>query len=213
MSENLHLLNSNKKILTLFNQDSVFCAFDTETSGQNPKTSAIIEIGAVKFTKDRILEKFSSLVKFPGQLNAFITDLTGITTEMLQTAPSASEVISRFRNFCQDTVLVAHNAQFDLRFVNEESQRLGFLPLKNSAVDTLRLSRLMLPENGCWKQTFLADQFNIDKGQAHRALDDATVCAELFKILIQMPLPPKKKRQVSKKYSQETLSLAEQALC
>lgn len=215
MSENLHLLSSNKKILALFNQGCVFCAFDTETSGQNPNTSGIIEIGAVKFTKDKILEKFSSLVKISEPLNGFITDLTGITDEMLKPAPPPLQVITEFRKFCRDTVLVAHNAQFDLRFVNEESRRLGFLPLSNSAVDTLRLSRLMLPENGCWKQTFLADQFNIDKGHAHRALDDATVCAELFKILIHLPVPPKKKRQISKEYSpysQQARSLAEQAL-
>ena len=60
MNNNLHLIASNKKILSLYEEGAVFCAFDTETSGQNPENSNIIEIGAVKFTKDGILEKFSS---------------------------------------------------------------------------------------------------------------------------------------------------------
>ena len=131
---------------------------------------------------------------------------------MLENAPLAEKIIPEFRNFCKETILVAHNAQFDLRFMNAESQRLGFLPLQNSAVDTLRLSRIMLPENRSWKQTFLADQFSIDKGHAHRAFDDAKVCAEIFKILIKMPVPQKKKRQRLRIYSEQTSSLAVQAL-
>ena len=159
MNNNLHLIASNKKILSLYEEGAVFCAFDTETSGQNPENSNIIEIGAVKFTKDGILEKFSSLIKVQSPLNPFIVGLTGINDQMLENAPLAEKIIPEFRNFCKETILVAHNAQFDLRFMNAESQRLGFLPLQNSAVDTLRLSRIMLPENRSWKQTFLADQF------------------------------------------------------
>ena len=212
MNNNLHLIASNKKILSLYEEGAVFCAFDTETSGQNPENSNIIEIGAVKFTKDGILEKFSSLIKVQSPLNPFIVGLTGINDQMLENAPLAEKIIPEFRNFCKETILVAHNAQFDLRFMNAESQRLGFLPLQNSAVDTLRLSRTMLPENRSWKQTFLADQFSIDKGHAHRAFDDAKVCAEIFKILIKMPVPQKKKRQRLRICSEQTSSLAVQAL-
>ncbi len=194
MSANLHLITSQKKMLSLFNDGSIFCAFDTETSGQNPLTSSIIEIGAVKFNKEGILETFSSLINLQEPLNSFIQNLTGITNDMLFDAPPATKIIPAFRNFCKETILVAHNAQYDLRFTNAESEKLNLLPLANEAIDTLRLSRLVLPDNKSWKQTFLASQFQIDTGHAHRAFDDARVCCELFKILVKMPAPKKTRR-------------------
>lgn len=193
-TQNLHLIASHKKMLSLFEEGSVFCAFDTETSGQNPLTSNVIEIGAVKFTKDKIIDTFSSLINLSEPLDPFIKNLTGINEKMLESAPPAAKVIPEFRDFCKETVLIAHNAQFDLRFINAESERLELFPLSNEAIDTLRLSRLVLPDNESWKQTFLAEQFKIDTGHAHRAFDDAKTCAELFKILVKMPDAKKKRR-------------------
>ncbi len=212
MSANLHLITSQKRMLSLFNDGEVFCAFDTETSGQNPLTSSIIEIGAVKFTKDGILETFSSLINLTEPLNPFIQNLTGITDSMLSGAPPATKVIPEFRNFCKKTILVAHNAQFDIRFANAESEKLNLLPLTNEAIDTLRLSRLVLPDNKSWKQTFLASQFQIDTGHAHRAFDDARVCCELFKILVKMPAKKKSKRKRQTVNSTTAANLAALAL-
>ena len=212
MSANLHLITSQKKMLSLFNDGAVFCAFDTETSGQNPLTSSIIEIGAVKFNKDGILETFSSLINLQEPLNPFIKNLTGITEAMLFDAPLAAKIIPAFRNFCKETILVAHNAQFDLRFTNAESEKLNLLPLANQAIDTLRLSRLVLPDNKSWKQTFLASQFQIDTGHAHRAFDDARVCSELFKILVKMPAKKKARRKKQDEPSATAANLATLAL-
>ncbi len=199
-------------MLSLFNAGEVFCAFDTETSGQNPLTSHIIEIGAVKFNKDGILETFSSLISLNEPLTPFIQNLTGITDNMLFDAPPAAKIIPEFRNFCKETILVAHNAQFDLRFTNAESEKLDLLPLTNEAIDTLRLSRLVLPDNKSWKQTFLAAQFKIDTGHAHRAFDDARVCSELFKILVKMPAKKKSKRKRQTVNSTQAANLAALAL-
>lgn len=213
-NNNLHLTTDYKKLLENFNSGTVFCAVDTETTGVKPETEHIIEIGAIKFTKDRILGTFSSLVNPKTRLNSFVKQLTGITDEMLLSAPDIKQVIPSFRLFCQGTVIVAHNAHFDLRFLNSESERAGLFPLNNIAVDTLRLSRTVLPENHSWKQSALAYQFNIDTGHVHRAFDDAKVCGELFKILVKMPIPKHRKRKRKTEYhdSKAVSSLATQAL-
>ncbi len=131
---------------------------------------------------------------------------------MLFDAPPAAKIIPAFRNFCKETILVAHNAQFDIRFTNAESEKLNLLPLANQAIDTLRLSRLVLPDNKSWKQTFLASQFQIDTGHAHRAFDDARVCSELFKILVKMPAKKKSRKKKLAEPSATAANLATLAL-
>ncbi len=169
---------------TLYSSGAFFTAVDTETTGVKSATDRIIEIGAVKFNKDGITGSFSSLINPHQHLNPFITNLTGICDSDLCDAPDVSKVINDFVDFSKGTVLAAHNAQFDLRFINSELERLSLLPLDNQCIDTLRLSRLILPENKTWKQTSLAAQFSIDTGHAHRAYDDANVCRQIFEILI-----------------------------
>lgn len=216
MTAHLKLITSIKKINSLYDSGAVFCAFDTETTGINPENERLIEIGAVKFTKDGIIETFSSLINPKKTLTPFIKELTGITDEMLLPSPFIETVLPQFRDFCRDSVLVAHNAQFDLRFVNKASQNLNLQVLQNEAIDTLRLSRILLPDNLTWKQPSLAAQFNIDTGNAHRAFDDALVCSKLFQILIKLPVPKKKKRckttPSQNTYSLNAASLATQAL-
>ena len=217
MSFNLKLITNFKRLVSLYQNGARFCAFDTETTGIDPRYCRIIELGAVIFTKDGISDTYSTLVNPEEPIPPQITELTGISDSMVCDAPSALKVIPEFKKFCQDTILVAHNAQFDLRFVNAESQRLELMELSNEAVDTLRLSRIMLPENTTWKQPELAKQFNIDTGHAHRAFDDAKVCSQLFSILVNMKIPPKTKRRrlaaiASKQKNLETSFLASQAL-
>ena len=205
MSFNLKFITNFKRLVSLYQNGARFCAFDTETTGIDPRYCRIIELGAVIFTKDGISDTYSTLVNPEEPIPPQITELTGISDSMVCDAPSALKVIPEFKKFCQDTILVAHNAQFDLRFVNAE------------AGDTLRLSRIMLPENTTWKQPELAKQFNIDTGHAHRAFDDAKVCSQLFSILVNMKIPPKTKIRrltaiASKQKNLETSFLASQAL-
>ena len=192
---NLHLITNYRRTKDAFQKGNVFCALDTETTGLSTQTSRLIELSAIKFTKDCILESFSTLINPCCPILEKITDITGIKDADVKNAPIAEKVIPEFKKFCQDTILVAHNAQFDLRFINMESEKLGLEPLTNFAVDTLRLSRILLPENGTWKQAKLAEQFKIRVEHAHRAQDDTRVCMELFKKLIELPLPTKKKRK------------------
>lgn len=200
MTSNLNLITSHKNILSLYDSDCVFCAFDTESTGIDVKNECIIEIGAVKFTKHQVLEEFSSLVKPKKQIPEEIEKLTGITNTLVKDADEIEKVLLNFRKFIQETVLIAHNAQFDLRLIQSESARLGLFPVKNEAVDTLRLSRIMLPKNKSWKISHFARQLHTDVSTSHRALDDAKVCKELFEYLLTLPVP--KRQRKTKKYEE-----------
>lgn len=194
MKQNFNLIQSRKKIISLFDENQTFVAFDTEATGIDVKNENIIEIAAVKFNKNGIIEKFSTLVNPQKEISPFISELTGITNQMIQNQPGIQNALEDFLIFIENSVLVAHNAQFDLRIVNEELNRLERAPLKNYAVDTLRFSRIFLPENESWKLSFLAEQFKIKTGTSHRAMEDSLECFELFKILLTLPQPPKKRR-------------------
>ncbi len=161
---------------------AVFCAFDTETTGLNPDMERIIEIGAVKFNKDGILDTYSVLINPQKPLPQISIELCHITDEMLEGKPIFFEAADSFLRFINGTVLLAHNAQFDLRFVNAELARLNRPPLKQLAIDTLRFARTVFPkpQTTSWKLSSLAEKLNIEVKEAHRAQDDARVCMEVF---------------------------------
>ena len=170
-----------KRLRRLYEDGAVFTAFDTETTGITPTNSRIIEIGAVRFTKDGILSKWQHLF-YPDQiLSPFIISLTHITQEMVDAADPINKHLPGFLNFIKDTILIAHNAQFDLNFLNAECENCGLPVTKNYAIDTLILARRIFPEAERHKLDFLADYLGIDKGASHRAMDDAVTCMELFK--------------------------------
>ena len=165
----------------LVHSGAVFCALDTETTGLKPAEERIIEIGAVKFDKSGVLGTFSTLVNPRVLIPPFCTELTGITNKMVFGQKEFKEIAGDFLDFLgEETIIVAHNAQFDLRFVNAELERMNHEILPNRAIDTLRFSRWTYPENEHWTLQYLANQFKIEVKSAHRASDDARVCMELF---------------------------------
>ena len=170
-----------RRLRKLYQEGAVFTAFDTETSGITPTNSRIIEIGAVQFTKDGIISKWQKLFDPDQILSSFIISLTHITQEMVDAADPINHHIRDFLRFLGSSIIVAHNAQFDLNFLNAECENCGLPVTKNHAIDTLQLSRIIYPEAQYHKLDFLADYLGIDKGSSHRALDDAITCMELFK--------------------------------
>ncbi len=181
MKSHLHLLNDYRRMNRLVHSGAVFCALDTETTGLKPSEERIIEIGAVKFDKSGILGSFSTLVNPRVLIPPFCQQLTGITNKMVFGQKEFKEIAGDFLDFLgEETIIVAHNAQFDLRFVNAELERINKPPLPNKAIDTLRFSRWTYPENEHWTLQYLANQFKIEVKSAHRASDDARVCMELF---------------------------------
>lgn len=176
------LLKEYKKLHHFYEDGAIFTAFDTETTSVSPTTGRIMEIGAVKFSKqDGIIETWHHLFNPECEIPPFISQLTHITQSMVQDEPLISEELPSFLKFIEDTILVAHNAQFDLNFLVSECEKAG-LPLPhNKAIDTLQYSRFTYPTMERHKLGFLAEALNIDPGNAHRADDDARVCMELFK--------------------------------
>ena len=160
--------------------------FDTETSGLSPKTGhRIIEIGAVALNGTEITGEFQSLIDADCDISWQATKVHGITNRMLQGEPSAYQVFADFRDFIGDATLVAHNAQFDMRFLEFEFADLGF-SLTNRSECTLRLSRKVWPHLQNHKLGTVADHVGASFNglQQHRALDDAKVTAEIWREMI-----------------------------
>lgn len=169
-----------KRLLRLLNSGAVFCAVDTETTGLSVAQSRVIELGAVLFDSSGVLDTFSSLINPCCEIPAGATSVHHITNEMVACAPSAKTVLSDFVNFAKDAILVAHNARFDLRFINNELELCGMDALKNKAIDTLALSRWAYPAAERHNLQYLARAMGIDVESAHRAYDDAKVCRHVF---------------------------------
>lgn len=173
-------MNDYRRMNRILTGGAVFCALDTETTGLKPTEERIIEIGAVKFDKSGVIETFSTLVNPRVLIPPFCQELTGITNKMVFGQKEFHEIAPELLKFLDSTIIVAHNAQFDLRFVNAELERMNHEILANKAVDTLRFSRWAYPDNEHWTLQFLAKQLGIEVKSAHRAEDDARVCMEIF---------------------------------
>ncbi len=174
------ILKNFKRLHLLYEEGAVFTAFDTETTSLTPTTGRIIEIGAVKFSKNGIIDKWGQLINPQTDIPPFITSLTHITNQMVSSCNPISFFLPDFLNFISDTILIAHNAQFDLNFLNAECEKAGFSVTSNKTIDTLQFSRFAYPKAPKHKLDYLADYFKINKGSSHRALDDALTCRELF---------------------------------
>ena len=156
-----------------------YVAIDLETTGLSPEHDAIIEIGAVRFTQDRVLETWSTLVNPRRPIPIKIQHLTGISQADVAGAPSLHQVIPELRRIAGDHPIVGHNVAFDLSFLN----RLGLLA-QNQAIDTFELASILVPEAPRYSLGALADRLGIPLPSRHRALDDAMATRELFLALL-----------------------------
>jgi len=164
--------------------DETFVVFDLETTGFNPHNNEIIEIGAVKLKEGEVVESYQTFINPRREIPDKITELTGITNDMVVDAPKLEEVIDDFLEFIGDHTIVAHNLSFDLSFIEDKLRRLDRSKLTNPGLDTLNLSRALLPEMKSHKLNKLADRFNKTLDNHHRASDDAQVTGEILLELI-----------------------------
>ncbi|MBO4439704.1 MAG: 3'-5' exonuclease [Spirochaetaceae bacterium] len=178
-------------LLQMYDSGAVFTAFDTETTGLNPEEEKILEIGAVSFDRLGIRARYNVLINPQRKILPEITRVNGIDDAMVSGKPVFAENAGHFLDFIKGSVLIAHNAPFDLGFVNTELSRINMPPLQNETADTLKLSRDMLPDLGKYNLQFLAKYFEINVVNAHRAEDDARVCMEVFLKLLDKIRPPK----------------------
>ncbi|HCF38572.1 DNA polymerase III PolC [Thermosipho africanus Ob7] len=168
-------------------KDCVYTVFDLETTGTNARFDEIIEFGAVKYKDGKIIDTFKSFVKPNKDINDFTQKLTGITNDMLKDAPGIEEVVPKFLEFIEGTVLVAHNADFDYGFIREVYRKMYDKDLIMPYLDTLKLSRVILKGKvksfGLGK---LVEYFKLGPFKHHRAFEDASVTAELFGKLVEL---------------------------
>ena len=164
----------------------VFVILDLETSGAAPSTgAAITEIGAVKVRSGEIIGEFQTFVNPQHGLSDFITSLTGITDEMLADAPKIKSVLPDFFEFLgshNETVLVAHNAPFDLGFLKAAAKKHKYAWPDYPVIDTVRIARSVLERDevaNC-KLSTLATFFGAATSPTHRALDDARATVDVL---------------------------------
>ena len=160
-----------------------FVVVDIETTGMSAAACEIIEISAVRFSGGAQTATFSSLIKPKRRIVPFITNLTGITNAMVADAPPVSEVILDFHRFVGDSVIVGYNVNFDVNFLYDNLVSCHDLPLTNSFVDVLRMTRRLLPDLPDHKQTTVAQHYGISTRGAHRAQTDCLICAAIMERL------------------------------
>jgi len=162
-----------------------FVVVDVEATGAKTPPNRLIELGAYRIRGGQIVDKFLSLVNPEIPIPRFVMSLTGISNEMVKSAPVFAEVAPSWLDFVSDSVLVAHNAGFDTSFLNHEISRVypGHRML-NPHLCTVRLSRRVLPDLSNHRLDTIASHFSIPIASRHRAGSDALATAEIFLLLL-----------------------------
>lgn len=166
--------------------DATFVVVDLETTGGSAAADNIIEIGAARLRHGRVLEEFQQLVNPGVRLHPFITHLTGITDAMLRDQPPLGAVWPRFQEFLGDAVLVAHNAAFDVGFLNAAAVTFTGRPLPHPHLCTVRLVRRLVPELRRRSLDVVAGHFGVPVSDRHRALGDVRITVEVFFHLLEL---------------------------
>ena len=173
-------VNEDKQTL-----DDTFVVFDIETTGFSSVKDRIIEIGAVKVENGTIVSRYSTFVNPEVPIPFEITKLTSITDTMVIDAPKIEAALPEFMDYVGDAVLVAHNAGFDVGFIEENCKRLG-MEQRLTSVDTVALARVLLPTLSRYKLNVVAKALGISLENHHRAVDDAGATAEIFVKFVEM---------------------------
>ena len=177
-----YLVDDIKEVVTNGKGQSLedtFVVFDIETTGFSATTNKIIEIGAVKVVNGQVADTYSTFVNPEVPIPYEIEQLTSINDNMVLGAPKIEEVLPKFLEFCDDSVLVAHNASFDVGFISKNAQRQG-LTLDSTVIDTVGLARILLPDLSRYKLNIVAKALGVSLENHHRAVDDAKATAEIF---------------------------------
>ena len=164
---------------------ATFVVIDIETTGLKPGPAVITEIAAVRVAEGRLTAEFHTLVNPGRKVPAAITRLTGITDDMLNDQPRIDTVFPQLHAFLSSSVIVAHNADFDVSFLNFDARRVLSAPLLNPSLCTLRLARRLLSGLRSRSLDAVAAHLGVACPDRHRALGDARITAEVFLILLE----------------------------
>lgn len=156
-----------------------YVVFDIETTGFSNKNDKIIEIGAVKIKEGKIVDKYSTFVNPERIIPEKIIELTGIHDYMVKDAPKIEEVLPKFIDFIEDSILVAHNANFDVSFIKKNCKDLG-IHFNNPILDTIPLCKFLYPELKRYKLNVVAKHLGIPLLNHHRAVEDAKTTGDIL---------------------------------
>jgi DNA polymerase III subunit epsilon len=168
--------------------EASFVVVDLETTGGRPTPGSIIEIGAYRMHGRRITSSFQSLVRPRLGIPRFVMKLTSITNEMVAAAPPIEKVLPEFRAFLGDSVMVAHNAQFDRAFLDFEFRRLFGIGLTNPILCTVQMARKLMPSLKRRRLDLLAEHFGLSTEGRHRGLGDARMASEILSIFLEIAM-------------------------
>ena len=183
-----YLVEDNAPIIRDANDKDLsqtFVVFDLETTGFSNKNDKITEIGAVKVKNFEIVDRFNELINPEKDISYKVQELTGITNDLIKDKPTIEEILPRFMEFIGDSVLVAHNAEFDIGFINQKCKEMN-IEFKNKSVDTLMLARILLPHLKRFKLNNLTKELGVPLHNHHRAVDDAAATAQIFIKFLEM---------------------------
>jgi len=197
--ERVKRMNKGKSLIDF---PSHYTVIDIETTGLSPEYDSIIELSAIQVEDYKIVNTFSSLIKPDEQyfdedddiddciinnegekvfyIDNFIKELTGITNEMLNEAPSLQDVLPEYLEFIGDTILVGHNINFDINFIYDNCIRLYNKPFGNNYIDTMKIAKRLLKNLEHHRLSDIAEFYNIPSNGSHRALRDCEITNEIF---------------------------------
>lgn len=162
-----------------------FIAFDLETTGIQPKTDAIVEIGAVRFNNAKPVETFCTLINPGRPIPPEASAVNGITDEMVGDQPGIETVLTQLADFCGDLPLVAHNAPFDFKFLLGAVEKHRARAPKGVVLDSCALARIVFPGMFNYKLGTLVRHFGFPNGTFHRAEEDSVYCGLLFARIVE----------------------------
>ncbi len=165
--------------------DTTYCVLDLETTGFSATSEKITEVGIMKVKNGKVIDEFSTFVNPEKHIPSRVTEVTNITDEMVKDAPTIKEIFPKILEFIKDTVLVAHNAPFDMGFLKQNAKTLGY-EFDYTYLDTLSLAKDLFPDYKKYKLGKIAENLGIKVEVAHRALDDVDTTVKVFNIMLDM---------------------------
>ncbi|WP_203362340.1 PolC-type DNA polymerase III [Bacillus sp. REN10] len=168
-----------------FLPDETYVVFDVETTGLSAVYDTIIELAGVKIKNGEIIDRFESFANPHHPLSATTINLTGITDDLVENAPEVEEVLQKFKEWTADAILVAHNASFDMGFLQAGYERYNIEKATNPVIDTLELARFLYPSMKNHRLNTLAKKFDVELTQHHRAIYDAEATGYLMLKMLQ----------------------------
>ena len=166
-------------------KDSTFCVFDLETTGFSAVTEKITEIGIMKVKNGEVIDEFSCFVNPEKHIPQRVTEVTNITDDMVKDAETIDKIFPRVLEFIKGSILVAHNAGFDVGFFKQVAKTLGY-EFDFTYIDTLSLAKDLFPEYKKYKLGKIAENLGIKVEVAHRALDDVDTTVKVFRVMMDM---------------------------